>query len=191
MKRKIGNLFFVDTFLLLLITTLALINPPQQDGVITPKAEAMLTVEWSDKQRSDVDTWIVAPNGDKLWFASKDHGHMILHRDDLGSFNDKYRKGANEIQINQNIEVADFVKLLDGQYIVSVHMYGYRDKEPVPVTVNLLFLEPFATVARAEHTFTANKQEIPFFSFTVKDGKIINVNYDIKAKLVNVGGNGA
>lgn len=184
MKRKIGNLFFVDTFLLLLITVLALINPPMDDGVITPRSEAMLTVEWGDQLKSDIDTWILAPNGDKLSFINKDHGHMILHRDDLGNINDKIRKGSHELQIEQNIEVVDFVKLLNGEYIVSIHDYRNRDKEPVEVTVSLINIDPFATLAKEIHSFNQTNQEIAFFSFIVEDGKIVSVHTDIKARIV-------
>ena len=183
MKRKIGNLFFVDTFLLLLITVLALINPPMEDGKITPKAEGMLTVEWSDKEKSDIDTWILAPNGDKLWFGAKDHGHMILHRDDLGITNDKIRFGTNELQIEQNIEVVDFVKFLDGEYIVNIQDYRHRDKEPVSVEVKLIILEPFATIAYETTEFEFTGQEKTLFSFTVEEGVVVKVNTNARAKL--------
>ena len=184
MRRRIGYLPFVDVFLLLLIVVLALINPPQEDGKITPKAEGMLTVEWDDKQKSDIDTWILAPNGDKLSFTRKDHGHMILHRDDLGISNDSIRFGSEDIVIEQNIEVVDFVKFLDGEYIVNIHDYRHRDNGPVSVTVKLIVLEPFGTYAVETKEFENTRQEKTFFSFTVKDGKIVDVNKDTRAKLV-------
>ena len=186
MRRRIGLMAFVDVFLLLLITTLALINPPQEDGKITPRSEAMLTMEWSDKQRSDIDIWVRAPDGTKVYFAKKDGTHTILHRDDLGYANDTFRdRLGQQVEIAQNIEVVDLVKLIDGEYIVSAHSFSYRDKEPVDVEIRLINIDPFYTAAKETHTFTTGNQEITYFTFIVKDSKILKVNTDTTVRIVN------
>ena len=175
---------FVDVFLLLLITVLALINPPQEDGKITPRSEAMLTMEWDDKQKSDIDVWVLTPDGNKVYFVQKDAGHTVLHRDDLGISNDKYINERGEtVYIEQNIEVLDFVTLIDGEYLVSGHDYRHRDNGEVEVEINLIVMDPFYTAARETRTFSATNQEIPFFSFVVKDGKIIQLNPDSKVHI--------
>lgn len=183
MKRRIGMLPFVDVFLLLLIVVLALVNPPHEDGKITPKAKAMLTMEWHEDNTSDVDVWIRSPNGGIVNFISKDHGHMILKRDDLGHSNDKYKNNGDIIQIKQNIEVVDFVDLLDGTYVVNAHMYNLRDNGPTEVQIKLIQLEPFATAADETFVFITNKSENTFFTFTVKDNKIIDLDTEADVRL--------
>lgn len=179
-NNKVARLIpFIDVFLILLIVALALVNPPNEDGKITPRAEAMLTAEWDADIDNDVDIWVMAPNGDIISFRKRDGTHMILRRDDRGISSDIYGS-YNEDLIDQNIENVDFMKLLDGTYIVNVDMYSFRDREPTEVHLILFEMNPFKKTVDTTTTLTAMGQELTSFEFTVKDGVIVSTDTDIQ-----------
>ena len=84
-KRKYNNIIpFLDVLLILLIVAMALINPIKEDAKITPRADAMLQVEWDSEINADVDTWIRLPNNEVISFVYRDAKIAVLRRDDLG-----------------------------------------------------------------------------------------------------------
>ena len=185
--RRVGNLPFVDVFLLLLITTLALINPPKENGKITPQAEMIISMEWHAESPDDVDLWIMAPDRQVIGFPFKDAGHTILHRDDLGWANDAVRFEGEEFIINQNIEVADLVKTLDGTYVVTAKLFSDRDGNGQIVTIDLVVLQPYHKAIEVTINLPAAKSEITAFTFEVKEGKIVAVDTSANIKLSTVG----
>ena len=185
-RRRIGNVAFVDTFLLLLLTTLALINPPV-DPTIELRPKAILTITWDDYSRSDVDIHIIDPSGNHLNYTLKDvGGQMVLTRDDTGASFD-----SDGVLIAVNVEVVEFHALQDGEYIVYVRMFSKNpnhhsediDLGDTSVIVEMNTLSPFNRVFKGEVYLAENKQTISVFSFTVKDGVIVDVNDDVDTKL--------
>ena len=178
-RRRIGNVAFVDVFLLLLIVALALINPPI-DPTIEVRPKALLTVEWDKDNKSDVDTHVILPTGEHMSFVRKDiDGRVVLTRDDLGS---SFESDGTAIPIN--LETTEFFALEDGTYKIAVRMFSLRDNI-VEVEVNLHTITPYARKLDRTVMLTHQKQTIPIAEFKVKDGKIIEVNTDVNFRLGN------
>lgn len=171
-ERRVNNLAFVDMLLLLLIVALALISPPQP-GELEPRPEAMITTEWREDAKSDVDIWILTPTGEKVGYIGKDKGHITLVRDDTGALS-----GIG------NHESVEIYELKDGQYVVNLHMFHKRDYDgPVPVTVEFVTFDKYHKHVHMVVELHAQNQEITCFTFEVKDGKIVDIDYDAKIKI--------
>ena len=85
MYSRSGHLAFVDfLFILLLafismfILALMLINPIPKKSEIERKAEYIVTLEWDDKSKDDIDIWIEDPVKNLLSFKNKVAGLMHL-----------------------------------------------------------------------------------------------------------------
>ena len=179
-RRRIGNVAFVDVFLLLLIVALALINPPV-DPTVEVRPKALLTVEWDEENASDVDTHVILPTGEHMSFVRKDiGGRVVLTRDDLGS---SFESDGTSIPIN--LETTEFFALEDGTYKIAVRMFSFKSSKPVEVTINLHTITPYARKLDRTVHLVAQKHTIPIAEVKVKDGKIVEVDTDVNFRLGN------
>lgn len=177
MKRRISNVAFVDVFLLLLIVALALINPPI-DPTIEVRPEAIVTVEWGDMDKSDVDTHLILPDGSHINYVYKDAGgRAALNRDDVG-----YSFDAGGEVIAQNFEVVDIFTLEDGEYRLAVRLFSQNDPE-VNVRIRVETTSPYVRWVDTTVKLTQKKETPAIAIFTVKDGKIVKVDTDVDFRL--------
>ena len=106
-NRYGSNLSFNDVlfnallgFVVLFVLALLLINPITKQGDIPTKAELMITLEWDEESRDDIDIWILGPlMGAPISFQNKHSGFMHLDRDDLGRSNDVMMVDGKKIVI--------------------------------------------------------------------------------------------
>jgi hypothetical protein len=122
------------------------INPKAKTGVIDAKAEFMITTTWPDNNPNDVDTWVEDPGGNRVWFRSREAGMMHLDRDDRGLANDSIIVDGKEIVNPLNQEVVTIRGFMPGEYTVNVHYYESKNKEPVPITVSVVKVNPRAVI---------------------------------------------
>lgn len=122
------------------------INPKAKTGVIDAKAEFMITATWPDNNPNDVDTWVEDPGGNRVWFRSREAGMMHLDRDDRGLANDSIIVDGKEIVNPLNQEVVTIRGFMPGEYTVNVHYYESKNKEPVPITVSVVKVNPRAVI---------------------------------------------
>lgn len=110
--------------LVMVFAILALVSTPEQrkPAVETLGYIAVVT-RWEDGSFNDVDTYLRNPDGDIAYFASPDLGWMHLEQDDLGT------DVSGAVQNGERIIIR---KVIPGEYIANVHMYG-GDKETVTV----------------------------------------------------------
>lgn len=103
---------------------------------------------------------------------------MHLDRDDLGTANDKIDIDGQSVTIKLNREVVTLRGILPGEYNISIHYYRKHkeDDVPVPVTVEVVKINPYSVVYKQTQDFTAQGQGINYYKFTVRpDGNFENV----------------
>jgi hypothetical protein len=131
---------------LLFAMALVFINPPAKDGNINLKAEYLITVTWPDSDPNDIDTWVQDGSGRLCWYKSRDEGLMHLDRDDRGNFNDTILIDGKQITNPLNQEVVTLRGVEPGEYTINVHYFKSENQKPVPVTVQVVKVNPKAEV---------------------------------------------
>ena len=132
---------------------IAQMNQPADARSVELKAELVIELTWADQNFSDLDLWLMLPDGRKVGFADKDAGVASLDRDDRGALGDLFEPGAGEskvIPINKETTVVR--ANLPGRYVVNVHYFhrstasdmgmAENDPTPDPVVVKLTRLNP-------------------------------------------------
>ncbi len=67
---------------LLFFIALLIIDPKADAGKVDSKAEFIITVDWPDNHRDDIDTFVQDPQGQIVWFRRREADFMLLDRDD-------------------------------------------------------------------------------------------------------------
>lgn len=129
-------------FTLLFMIAVTSLNPPAKQGNIEAKAELIVTTTWADGGRDDIDTWVEAPDGEKVWYRNPDAGLMHLDRDDRGAENDTLMVDGREVTNPLNQEVVTVRGLLPGDYTVNVHRYRAAGSDVLPVEVSVVKVNP-------------------------------------------------
>lgn len=152
-RRRYGQDPFTDMLFnvllvlsLLFAMALVFINPPAKEGNITLKAEFIISVTWPDNDPNDIDTWVQDGAGRLCWFKARDEGLMHLDRDDRGELNDRITVNGQEIVNPLNQEVVTLRGVEPGEYTINVHYYKSENKKQVPVTVQVVKINPRAEV---------------------------------------------
>ena len=197
MRKYQSNLAFVDfLFILLLafismfILALILINPVTKKSEVERKAEFLITLEWDNQSRDDVDIWVEDPLGKVVSFRNKTADVMHLDKDDLGQINDTIRfpDGSTQV-IYLNREVVTLRGWVEGEYTINVHMYNKRDRvaligggvadfgKPTNVKVEMLRINPYKILFEERFTLTHRGEEVTIRRVTLdKEGEIIATN---------------
>lgn len=184
--RYRSTLAFVDLlfnillgFVFLFVVAFVLINPVAKRADVMVPAEYMIIMTWPGHSDNDMDLWVQGPGGDIVGFRSREGGIMHLDRDDLGTRNDKITSqvSGQEQLISLNREVITLRGTVPGDYLVSVHFYMDRDQQyPVPVTVEVVKINPYQMVYNQTQQFFSQGQELAFMQFSVdSSGNFLNV----------------
>jgi len=110
-------------FTFLFVVAIMFLNPDPKSGVIIPKAEYIVTVNWEDKLPEDIDIWVEEPNGGVVWFRNPEASLLHLDRDDRGNFNDTITIDGEEVLNPLNQEVVTLRGTSPGEYVVNLHYY--------------------------------------------------------------------
>ncbi len=190
-KKEYGcNLSFLDmlfNFLLLFMALFMLaftqIRIDNSKKNTESKAEFLITVTWDKTKTDDVDVYTEDPFNHLVFFSRKEDGLMGIDRDDLGSANDHlFLPDGSIIKYNENREVVTIRQALDGEYVVSVHLYKRDSVEGVPVTVTIDKINPFKVCLQKTVTLREAGEEIMITRFTIKDKQIVSFS-DLEKKL--------
>jgi hypothetical protein len=155
----------------------AMINKPADEGKIDPKAEMMITVTWPDNNPDDVDTYVMDPGGNIVWYNQREAGLMHLERDDRGMFKDVILLNNVEISNPLNQETVAFRGLQDGEYIVNVVLYIANGSAPLPVEVKVEKLNPRVEVIFYQTLeLRGTGDEVTAVRFTLAEADVVNVN---------------
>ena len=195
--RSRSFLSFIDfLFILLLafismfILALLLINPITKKSEIERKAEFIITLEWDETSKDDVDLWVEDPGGHVLSFRNKTAGLMHLDKDDLGQINDVVMLPDGTIQvITLNREVAALRGWMNGEYIINIHMYNKRDQKPTNIVVTAIKVNPYKILFEEKIIMIDKGQEETVRRFTLdSEGVMTATNKNRKSYINTAGG---
>lgn len=174
-------------FTFLFVIAIIFLNPDPKSGVITPKAEYIVTVNWKDLSPNDVDIWVEEPNGGVVWFRNPEAGLLHLDRDDRGNFNDTIVVGGEEITNPLNQEVVTLRGSLAGEYVVNLHYYETKDNSPVEASVKVEKVNPkLEVVYYGNLTLEAKGEEKTAVRFRIAPGGSVTSTNFLPKKLVSV-----
>ena len=172
-------------FVFCFIVALLAINPKAlKAGDVEAKAEFIITLSWPDGNPNDIDTWVLGPEGEKVWFRSREVGLMHLDRDDRGLSNDTVTVNGQRIVNPLNQEVVTIRGIAPGEYVVNAHYYdggkgeqiGHPDTgKPVPVTISVVRVNPRAEVVYyGQKTLQTRNEEATMVRFSVRPDRTVH-----------------
>lgn len=173
-------------FTFLFLIAIMFMNPVAKKGIINPKAEYIITIEWPDNSPDDVDTWVEDPNGNLIWFRNREAGLVHLDRDDRGQINDTITVNGTEIQNPLNQEVVTIRGVVPGEYVVNVHYYATETELPIRVTVKVSKVNPALEIVYYGDTLLEKKgEEKTAVRFVInKSGTVTQVSHIAKSLVV-------
>ena len=173
-------------FTFLFLIAIMFMNPVAKKGIINPKAEYIVTIEWPDNSPDDVDTWVEDPNGNLIWFRNREAGLVHLDRDDRGQINDTITVNGTEIQNPLNQEVVTIRGVVPGEYVVNVHYYATETELPIRVTVKVSKVNPALEIVYYGDTLLEKKgAEKTAVRFVInKSGTVTQVSHIAKSLVV-------
>ncbi|MCG8001760.1 MAG: hypothetical protein JAY99_19785 [Candidatus Thiodiazotropha lotti] len=175
-------------FTFLFLVALMFLNPPAKTGTINPKADFIITVSWPDNNPDDIDTWVEGPAGQLVWFKQPKAGLLHLDRDDRGLANDSLVVDGKAVVNPLNLEVVTLRGRPPGEYVVNVHYYNSKTRQPVPVTVSLAEVNPVLKIlhyANLQLQRLGEEQTAVRFSIA-PDGQVFDIN-TLPKSIVEVG----
>lgn len=163
-------------FLLMLIAVV-LVNPESKNEGIEVKAEYVITLTWPDESKDDVDIMVKLPNKKVINFKNKDHSLVSLDRDDQGQITDRLLLPDGEIvEIKENMEHVTIRKLMTGMWVVNIVMWTKVDILNTTANVKIEQLNPYRLIHSRDIELEEQTQEETAFRFTVKAGKIVDMD---------------
>ena len=173
-------------FTFLFVIAILFLNPDPKSGVIIPKAEYIVTVNWEDMVPEDIDIWVEEPNGGVVWFRNPEAGLLHLDRDDRGNFNDTININGEEVVNPLNQEVVTLRGTSPGEYVVNLHYYE-GDKPEIKASVKVEKVNPkLEVVYYGTVSLEGKGDEVTAVRFRVRaDGSVGGVN-SLPKSLVSV-----
>jgi len=175
----------------LFIISFLLIQPIVKKAEVSTQAEFIITVTWPADNSDDIDTWLEDPLGNLIWFRQKENGLMHIDRDDIGSITDTLKLADGTIIIYPyNQEITTIRGFVPGEWILNIHVYRKREKEPTLVKVTVDKLNPtLQTIILKEIEMVENWEEVTVARFEMTgNGEIMSID-DLPKRLVKAGGN--
>lgn len=193
MRRFFSFRPFIDVLfccLLMLVAILFLLKTEEDKTKARPPNviyEVVLT--WDGESNDDLDIYVKSASGHIVSFNNREGGDgslISLDHDALGkSRNNSLGQGVAGTVVNYNEEVVSFRGVVEGENIVTVHVYQKRDDAPVKGTITLIKVKPYREVVKKEIMFESTGQEKTAFRFKTDDlGNVLETN-ELPAKLVN------
>ena len=170
----------VLVFAVLLRLSVVMINSEQQKNHVNNHAAFLVKMSWPGESNDDVDLYVADPLNEIVYFRQKQIGLMSLDRDDTGRQQNMVTlPDGRVVQSQFNEENVSIRGIIEGEYIVNVHMYRKSDTHLSKVEVAL-----FKSTAGEDMeihkqvvTLSAERQEETAFRFTLtKDGGVVDIN---------------
>ena len=181
---------------------LAVVAKKNDEGNLSKKAEFLVTAEWNKDRKTeidcDVDLWVRNPEGQIVYWRSKENALMNIERDDVGTRNDKFTNANGEvIDANEDKEYWYLRALMPGEYTANLHLYaclkgtvylsGPISIPSLPVEVRLTKLNPKSKLVENKSIiFDTIWQEKTAFNFTINASGEVTKITQIPTKLVTV-----
>ncbi len=177
----------IAVYAFLFLTAYALIKPGDQKPGVATKAEYMVTLEWPEGSRDDIDLHLLLPDEKMVNFRTREVEHAILDHDDVGT-NGVYRdRNGQYVRIREHKETMTLRAIVPGTYVANVHVYRVNNPSgdpsetrlPYNATVRLIKLNPrVEEVAVADVPLTRVGEQKTAFQFTIGQGGEVVVERD-------------
>ena len=173
-------------FTFLFLVAILFMNPVSKSGIVSPKAEYIVTVNWPDNNPDDIDIWVEDPVGNLIWFRNREAGLVHLDRDDRGVVNDQIKMNGQTVETSLNQEVVTIRGRVTGEYVINLHYYESKTNLPVKASVEVAKINPAVEIIYYGETVLKEKgveETAVRFSIT-DDGSVTNVNRNKKSIIV-------
>ena len=173
-------------FTFLFLVAILFMNPVSKSGIVNPKAEYIVTVNWPDNNPDDIDIWVEDPVGNLIWFRNREAGLVHLDRDDRGIINDQIEMDGQTVETSLNQEVVTIRGRVTGEYVINLHYYESKTNLPVKATVEVAKINPAVEIVYYGETVLKEKgvEETAVRFSIVEDGSVNNVNTNKKSIIV-------
>ena len=188
---------FIDVLfccLLMLVAILFLLKTEEEKIKTRPPNvlyEVVLT--WDGESEDDLDLYVQSASGHTVSFNNREGGQgslISLDHDALGKSRNNTLVPSEEhsstqgVVVKFNEEKVSFRGVIEGENIVTIHVYSKRDEKPTKATIKLIKIKPFKEIATKERLFESTGQEKVAFRFTTdSNGAILDIN-QLPANLV-------
>ena len=187
----------VLVFAVLLKLSLLAINVESAESAqkrLKSSALFLIKVVWAGESDDDVDTYVSDPLSHLVFFKPLQDGLMNLDRDDTGSSSNLITlPDGRVVKSAYNEEQVEIRGIIEGEYIVNVHMYRKATPAPTKVIVTLYKVAEGEDVQIHERVLTLGQQgqEETAFRFTLtRSGEVADINELPKSLIRNgLGGN--
>jgi hypothetical protein len=172
----------VLVFAVLLKLSLLAINVQSAESAqkrVKSNALFLIKVVWPGESDDDVDTYVSDPVSHLVFFKRLQDGLMNLDRDDTGSSSNMVTlPDGRVVKSAYNEEQVEIRGIVEGEYIVNVHMYRKASPTPTKVIVTLYKVAEGEDVQIHEKVLTlAEQQEKTAFRFTLtRSGEVADIN---------------
>jgi hypothetical protein len=170
----------VLVFAVLLRLSIVMANAEQQKNHQTTHAAFLVKINWPSESKDDVDLYVSDPLNQIVYFRQKQIGLMSLDRDDTGREQNMVTlPDGRVVQSQFNEEQVNIRGIVEGEYVVNLHMY--RKSDDLPTKVEVALFKSGAGGDMEIHkqmvTLTTEREEETAFRFTLtKDGGVVDVN---------------
>jgi hypothetical protein len=170
----------VLVFAVLLRLSIVMANAEQQKNHQTTHAAFLVKINWPSESKDDVDLYVSDPLNQIVYFRQKQIGLMSLDRDDTGREQNMVTlPDGRVVQSQFNEEQVNIRGIVEGEYVVNLHMY--RKSDDLPTKVEVALFKSGAGGDMEIHkqmvSLTTEREEETAFRFTLtKDGGVVDVN---------------
>jgi len=175
------NLVFV--FAVLLKLSLLAMNVQSSESMqkrLKSDALFLIKVAWAGESNDDVDTYVSDPLSHLVSFKRLQDGLMNLNRDDTGSNSNMITlPDGRVVKSAYNEERVEIRGIIEGEYVVNLHMYRKAIRIPTKVIVTLFRVAEGEDVQVHERVLALAEQgqEMTAFRFTLtKSGEVADIN---------------
>jgi hypothetical protein len=186
----------VLVFAVLLKLSLLAINVESAESAqkrLKSSALFLIKVVWAGESDDDVDTYVSDPLSHLVFFKRLQDGLMNLDRDDTGSSSNLITLPDGRVAKSAyNEEQVEIRGIIEGEYIVNVHMYRKATPTPTKVIVTLYKVAEGEDVQIHERVLTLAQQgqEETAFRFTLtRSGEVADIN-ELPKSLIRNGSGG-
>jgi hypothetical protein len=177
----------IAVYAFLFLIAYALIRPAEAKPGVEMKAEYLLTMEWPEASRDDIDLHLLLPGEKMVNFRAREVEHAVLDHDDLGT-NGVYRDASGQlVRIPEHKETITLRAVVPGTYVANVEVYRTGDhlndaaaaRLPFAAKVRLTKLNPrVEELAVAEVPLSRVGEQKTAFQFTIDPQGGVRVDRD-------------
>jgi hypothetical protein len=170
----------VLVFAVLLRLSMVMANAEQQKNQQTTHGAFLVKINWPSESNDDVDLYVSDPLNQIVYFRQKQVGLMSLDRDDTGREQNMVTlPDGRVVQSQFNEEQVNIRGIVEGEYVVNVHLYRKSDDHPTKVEVALFKSGAGGDmeIHKQMVTLSAEREEETAFRFTLtRDGGVVDLN---------------